>query len=253
MKKLALYFLLLLLPASVWAQQPDTLRVLCIGNSFTYFYDSHVRLTEIAASEGHTILMTAAYVGGYTFYRHMHDVKSIKAIEEALYVGAYDCAFLQDQSQAFARYGENPKQYRLQERDTRELVQRVRMYSPKARIWLEQTWSYPAGNCGGFGTMEQFDACSAIGAKRLAKQNKTAVSPIAEAFAIVRQEREDIDLYEPDRKHQSLAGTYLKSCVNYLLIFGQPFSENTADCQLNHDTALYLRSVAMRVVMPKKK
>lgn len=244
---------MLLFPALAWAQQHDTLQVLCIGNSFTYFYDSHERLAEIADSEGHPLKVTAAYVGGYTFHRHLHDLKSINAIERALYVGAYDCVFLQDQSQAFARYGENPKQYRLQEQDTRELVERVRMYSPKARIWLEQTWAYPAGNCGGFDTMESFDRYSAIGAKRLARQNRTAVSPIANAFAIVRSERPDIDLYEPDRKHQSLMGTYLKSCVNYLLIFGGSYSANTANCGIEAEKAQYLRSVAERVVAAAKK
>ena len=39
--------------------QVDTTRVLCIGNSFTYFYDSHLKLAEIALSQGHYIDMTA--------------------------------------------------------------------------------------------------------------------------------------------------------------------------------------------------
>lgn len=228
--------------------QTDTLRALCIGNSFTYFYNSHDRLVELAKSEGHTLIMTASYVGGYTFNRHLHDLKTISAIENALYVGAYDVVFLQDQSQAFARYAENPDQYRLQLNDTRELVDRVRMHSPKALIWLEQTWAYPAGNCGGFGDMEKFDVLLRLGAERLSQETDTKVSPIGEAFAIVRADRPDLNLYEPDKKHQSLLGTYLKSCVNYLLIYGRPFGPHADNCTIDPETAAYLRSIAEKVV-----
>ena len=59
--------------------QVDTTRVLCIGNSFTYYFDSHLKLAEIALSQGHYIDMTAAYVGGYTFNRHRASFRSYSA------------------------------------------------------------------------------------------------------------------------------------------------------------------------------
>ena len=75
--------------------QVDTTRVLCVGNSFTYYFDSHLKLAEIALSQGHYIDMTAAYVGGYTFNMHLNDLKTISAIEQ--FTSPYDCVFLQNQ------------------------------------------------------------------------------------------------------------------------------------------------------------
>lgn len=247
MKRLFILSALLLSLCTLHAN--DTIRVLCLGNSFTFFYDSHEKLVSIAASQGHTILMNAKYVGGYTFYRHLNDLRSLQAIEDALYVGEYDCAFLQNQSQAFARYAKDPKQYRLEKSDTQELVARVREHSPHARIWLEQTWSYSAGNYGGFGSFEAFDRYMKKGTAILAKSSKTQVSPIGEAFIRVRAERPDINLYEPDCKHQSLAGTYLKSCVNYLLIYRTPFVGEVDNAGLDPAIAAYLRQVAEQIIL----
>lgn len=247
MKKL---FLLLALSVAMLAQaqMQDTLRVLCIGNSFTFFSDSHLKLVEIAGSQGHYIDMTAAYVGGYTFNRHLRDDQSIRAFERT----GYDCVFLQDQSQMHARFATDSKRWNLVLEDTKELTERIRMYSPKAHIWLECTWAYSAFNCGGYGTMENFDRLLQNGAKAIAKKCDVDVSPIGKAFAIARAERPDINLYFPDEKHQSDYGTYLKSCVNYLLIYGQPFTANASDCGMNPEWCSYLRKVAEKVVLKKK-
>lgn len=231
--------------------QVDTTRVLCVGNSFTYYFDSHLKLAEIALSQGHYIDMTAAYVGGYTFNRHLNDLKTIGAIEQ--FTKPYDCVFLQNQSQVHALYAQNPKQHKLQKKDAVELVARVRQYSPDARIWLESTWSYPAGNCGGFGTEAEFNRLMVKGTWMLAKAAHTAVSPIGEAFRISREERPDIDLFSKDKKHQSAFGTYLKSCVNYLMIFGGRFNGDASDCGLDPDSCAFLRSVAERVVASTKR
>lgn len=223
----------------------DTLSVLCIGNSFTFFFDSEKRLEEIAASEGHGLKAQALTVGGYTFHRHLIDDKTMGP----LVYNQYDLVFLQDQSRTPALYGEDPKCCRLVAEDARELAERVRIYSPHARVWIEQTWSYENGNYGGFGSFERFDQLLKKGARLMAKKAHTEVSPIGDAFAIVRAERPDINLYYPDNKHQSELGTYLKSCVNYLLIYGQPFSANTTSCGYDAEKCNYLRKVAERVVL----
>ena len=86
--------------------------------------------------------------------------------------------------------------------------------------------------------------------KILAKAVEDAVvSPISEAFRIVRDERHDINLYHTDKHHQSVYGSYLKSCVNYLVLYGKPFGSSPADCNLDPQVTAYLRSVAERVVL----
>lgn len=227
--------------------QKDTLNVLCIGNSFTFYYETQNMLMELAESQGHRINARAAYVGGYTFKRHLSDPNTLNAIEN--FSHAYDVVFLQNQSQMNAFLGRDTKQHKLTITDAAELSARVRQLSPKARIFFEATWSYPTSNFGSFGSYEEFDRCMTKGTQMIAKSCKADVSPIGEAFAIVRNERKDINLLFKDNKHQSIYGSYLKTCVNYLLIYHTAFDQNASNCTLEPEVAAYLRSVAQRVVL----
>ena len=98
--------------------------------------------------------------------------------------------------------------------------------------------------CGSRGTGKT--TCAKILAKAV---EDAVVSPISEAFRIVRDERHDINLYHTDKHHQSVYGSYLKSCVNYLVLYGKPFGNSPADCNLDPQVTAYLRSVAERVVL----
>ncbi len=48
--------------------------------------------------------------------------------------------------------------------------------------------------------------------------------------------------------NESHYGTYLKACVNYIMITGQTFNGTPADCGLEPEKAAYLRKVAETVV-----
>lgn len=247
MKKTLTFVAALLLCLCAVAQPKDTTRVLCIGNSFTYHCNAHEKLAEISLSEGHFLKLKAAYVGGYTFNRHLNDIATIKAIE--VYVNPYEYVFLQNQSQVHALYGQNPRQHKLQKQDAIDLVARVRQYSPAAHIYMESTWAYSGSDCGGFSSVEEFDRLLVKGTAALAKATRCDVSPIGAAFATVRAERPDVNLLDKDNKHQGEYGAYLKACVNYLLIFGQKFSSEASCCQLDTDICAYLRDVAERTIL----
>lgn len=223
----------------------DTTSVLCIGNSFTYFYDSYNMLKEIAWSQGHYLDVKAAYVGGYTFQRHLADLKTISAIES--FNKPYEVVFLQNQSQVNAFYGRNPKQYKSICDDAVELAARVRTYSPDAVVYLESTWSYEPSDCGGFGTLEAFDKYLMLGTAKMAKASRCKLSPITLAFAAARAKHPEINLFYRDMKHQGPYGSYLKSCVNYLLMFGS-FDGPVSDCGLDPNQTAILRAIAAEVV-----
>ena len=249
MKRFTLLTVLLTAALSCFGQTPDTLRVLAIGNSFTYVGDTPAKLKELSTSEGHVMIVKSETVGGFTFSRHLQRDKTLKALELPAPASHFDWVFLQNQSQLHARYGEAPRKFPYVLADAKELAGRVRQYSPDARIVIESTWSYPAGNCGGFGSLERFDRLNDKGTLRLAKACKAEVSYIGRAFARARTECPDIDLLDKDRKHQSEYGAYLKTCVNYLLIYGTPFSDHASACGLDPQAAGRLRKVAERSVL----
>ncbi len=227
----------------------ETVKILCIGNSFTYVEEAHQKLVDLAASQGRRIRMNAQYVGGFTFGRHLRRDETLNAIERPGPNDVFDYVFLQNQSQLHARYGENPARFPYVLADAKELVGRIRQYSPEAVIFLESTWSYPASDCGGFGSLEAFDRLSDTGTEALAEACGTRVSYIGRAFALARTMCPDIELLADDAKHQNAYGSYLKACVNYLMIFRTPFDAQASACGLDPEKTARLRTVAERSVL----
>jgi hypothetical protein len=224
----------------------DTLKVLCIGNSFTYYLGCPAILKEIAWKEGHYLDMASSLKGGWSMGQHL----SLETTNDLVAEGGYDYVFLQDQSQAAARVGKDRKKYDNLIRNIAAMTAKVRTNAEGCKAVVEYTWAYAKNDYGSFGSLEAFDKYGKKGARIMAKAVGNAeVSPIAEAFAIVRKERPDINLYHTDNHHQSLYGSYLKSCVNYLVIFGEPFGDSPSDYLVEPEIAAYLRSVAERTVL----
>lgn len=102
---------------------------------------------------------------------------------------------------------------------------------------------------GGFSSVTDFYKNAGKGIKIVAKAAKADVSPIRDAFRMANIERPDILLFAEDGYHQSPYGSYLKSCVNYLILFGEPFGDDPADCGLDKKKTAALRRIAEDVVL----
>ena len=83
---------------------------------------------------------------------------------------------------------------------------------------------------------------------RAGNENGALVIPAGLAFARATRERPDIDLYIWDKRHPSVAGTYLAASTIYAALFERSPEENTYDGGLAADTARFLRGVAWRTV-----
>lgn len=221
------------------------LRVLCIGNSFSYYYYTASQLKQLAYSQGVELDIQAFFKGGQTFQQQLALSHSVYTVS----LGGYDYAFIQDQSQNPAKYAQNPSANATVNSSCIELVKRIKEASPQCRIILENTWSYPSGTYGGFTSYEEFDRLLAEGAKTMAQNAGTWISPIGQAFAKVRAERPDITLLYTDDKHPAVNGAYLKSCVNCLVLTGKAFGDDTANCDTDAATAAYLRKTAESIVL----
>lgn len=205
------------------SQPKDTLRVLCIGNSFTYVYQVPYMLKRLAWSEGHYLDIEAALRGGYNFGNHL----KMQGTDEAIKHGGYDFVFLQNQSQTNAWFAQDSVAHKQVLKDARELVRRVRQYSPKAQIIIESTWAYPGGNYGGFGSYETYDSLMERGSEWLAADLNARVSYINRGFIASRKHHPKVAIYGGDDKHQSALGSYLKACVNYRVIYGKALPVKT--------------------------
>ncbi len=142
------------------------MHVLTIGNSFSE--DSTRYLHGIARADGVNLQVANMYIGGCSLERHYRNMLSEEkayelqyngertnfsiSIKEALLNRAWDIVTLQQVSNLSFNY-QTYTPY------LEELVKYVRMYAPKARIYIHQTWAYEAGsdrllNMARFGTPE---------------------------------------------------------------------------------------------------
>ena len=142
---------------------------------------------------------------------------------------------------------------------TKRLSAAIKEKSPGSKVILESVWSYPyktLGNFLGFGSYENFDAMQWQGSCAIADAdpNTDIVSPIGKAFALARSaEYGFTDKYNwllyTDNYHPNRYGSYLKACVNYLILFGEPFGAHPADCDIPPAEAAKLREIAMKTVL----
>lgn len=223
----------------------DTTKIGWLGNSFTFVNAADFILKELAFCEGHYLDLRVGTYPGARFRSHLSFTKSLDYITE----GGYDYVILQDQSTQAARYGRD-KQKDVMDY-TKTLGDVIKYFTPDVKLIYEKTWAFSQDNFGSFGSYEAFDSCATAGAGELAAKIGATVSPIADAFALVRAERPDIVVYSTDDHHPANYGAYLKACVNYLTIFKTPFTAK-ADFGLDPQTCAYLREVAQRVVLKVK-
>ena len=84
------------------------------------------------------------------------------------------------------------------------------------------------------------------------RANNMRVVPAGPAFAASIAKRPDINLYAPDKRHPSLAGTYLGAAVVMASVFKKSPVGNTYTAGLPADVAQHLQAVAWETVQSFK-
>jgi hypothetical protein len=182
---------------------PKPLRILFIGNSFTYvnMLPEMIRQMSLAANDPHPAQYRMIAPGSCTLEKHWNDGVAPKAIAE----GGWDYVVLQEQS---ARPISDPAgMFRF----ARLFDQEIRKTGAKTVFYI--TWARKAA------PNEQKQITAAYSA--IAKELGALSCPVGPAWASVRQKRPDLELYQVDGRHPSPAGTYMAACVFYHLLYGK--------------------------------
>jgi hypothetical protein len=79
---------------------------------------------------------------------------------------------------------------------------------------------------------------------KAANDNDLMVIPAGLAFAKAIERKPDLELYQADKRHPSLAGTYLASCATYAALFRKSPVGATYTAGLPADTAKLLQQAA---------
>ena len=179
------------------------LRILWIGNSYTYVNDLPRTLTALAlaAGEDRVPAITAVLKGGQFLRGH-----AARPDLAALIAQGWDYVVLQDQSLAPIQQPDTLLTY-----GTR-LGEMAR--AAGARVLLYVTW--PRRD-----TPEQADSILAGYARLAARLNATLV-PVGPAWMAMRQEAPTASLYLDDGSHPTPIGTFVAASVFYGVLYGKP-------------------------------
>lgn len=196
------------------------MKVLFIGNSYTYFNELWTLFKETAKCGGYQVETDQVTPGGWFLEWHA-DSKSEygKIVDELLKNNRYDVVFLQEQS---VRPAKEPA---LFYQAVKVLYQKIKNSNPDARIILYQTWGRRKDeDCvlkENSWTNEEMTVLLKNAYLTVANELGIEVSPVGSAFFALHngEEYPQIELYDLDKTHPSLMGSYLAALCHYAVVF----------------------------------
>lgn len=182
----------------------DAVRVLFIGNSFTYYNSLPLTLAALVMDSKTQPPVTVAQIvwGGAHLQEHYKKGGARKTIAQD---GPWTYVVLQEQSHTPIVL---PDEFLTSVQQFDYDIKKVR-----GMTVLYETWADKAAP-------EEQSALTATYTKA-ANQARALLVPAGDAFAKCSREHSEINLYNPDGKHPSREGTYLAACVFYAKLFGR--------------------------------
>ena len=209
---------ILLFTLSTRAQ--DATRVLFLGNSYTFFNELPVMLTELAASMGHVVVTAENTPGGASLQGHTTNATSQELIEQ----GNWDFVVLQEQSQkASLPYDEVVADFFP---SVESLVETIRLHNDCAVPLLYMTWGRENGdsqNCAWWPPVCTYSGMQELLTERYLEASDNSQSWCAPVGMIWEDilNSTNINLYNADSSHPSAAGSYLAASTFFVALFGE--------------------------------
>lgn len=231
-------YLLLILAAVAFqtksiAQPPTKVRALFLGNSYVSVNNLPLLIKNVASSVGDTLIYNDNSPGGYTFNNHLNNQVSLDMMADP----QWDYVIIQQQSVMGAAVCNEPSIIAPNSFEPSNIQSVQDLKTPieqeGAIPMLYMTWGRKNGEpslCARFPKAGYY--CTYQGMDSLLQQNymqmggpnmwfneKLPVAAVAAVWRYVRTNHPDIELYDPDESHPSMAGSYLAACTFYNMLF----------------------------------
>ncbi len=232
---------------SLVSRAGDTLRVLFIGNSYTYVNDLPQTIKNLANSNGDQLIFNSSAPGGYTFQQHTTNATTLSLIAQ----GNWDYVVLQEQSQlpSFPDAQVTMQCYPY----ARKLDSLVKAQNSCAKTVFYMTWGRKNGdadNCGFFPpvcTYMGMDSLLQLRYTNMANMNHGVISPVAKVWRSLRASNPAIELYDADMSHPSPKGTYAAAATFYSVLFKKDPLGCTFNGSLSAQEASIVKTTAKQV------
>ncbi|MDZ8056408.1 MAG: SGNH/GDSL hydrolase family protein [Aulosira sp. ZfuVER01] len=178
------------------------LRVLFIGNSYTYYNNlpNLTRQLALSAKESRKLETEMVTVGGATLEKLWNQGKALSRIRSR----QWDYVVLQEQSTLPIT---NPQ---LMYEYVRLFNAEIRQANAKTVFYL--TWA----------RQHRPETQQALNDSymTIAKELNAILAPVGIVWQQIQQENSNLSLYNPDKSHPSSIGSYVAACVFYAIFYG---------------------------------
>ncbi len=251
----------LLAVAQPSSQKP--LRVLFIGNSYTYYHNMPQIVTGIAASMGNVLVTDQSTVGGYTLRQHTANTTTLSKITQGTpdynnqkARSSWDYVVIQEHSQLPS----NPREKVSREVEpyVSTLDSTIHTHNPTAQLIFYQTWGRKNGDsarCADWNavcTYEGMDSLTATTYRDLAQKHAGLLAPVGAVWKYLREHHPTLELYSADESHPSEAGSYAAACCFYTVLFNKNPADIPYNYTLNSTDATRIREAVKAVIFDTK-
>ena len=247
MRKILLLTIAILLFKTSFSQ--EEIRVLFLGNSYTYVNDLPKIIEDIATNENKVFTHASVTPGGCTLFQHVESQTSLSKIRQ----GNWDFDVLQEQSQLpaidYYRHNTLKPSYTA-------LYDSIMLYNPNAKVVGYMTWGrrYGGQQCVNFGEglycsadfvdfNHMQDTLTAAYCENAYATN-SYVAPVGEAWKAALATDPSLVLHSSDNSHPSYDGSYLAACVFYSVFWNKTPIGIYHDKQIDEAKAELLQSIA---------
>ncbi|MBI1194118.1 MAG: SGNH/GDSL hydrolase family protein [Bacteroidetes bacterium] len=188
----------------------DSLRVLFVGNSYTYYnqgVDYVLKEMMLADNPAGTFITDRLAEGGYTLEDHAATV----ALGNKLNQEAWDVVVLQEQS---TRPITNPNVFYAGARTIDSMINLV-----DAETCFYMTWARADD--------PSMTAPLETAYTTIATELSSKLAPVGKAWEYTLATYPTIVLHQSDKSHPTNAGTYLTACIFYIVLYGENPVGNT--------------------------
>jgi hypothetical protein len=231
-------------PVKCNENNPNTcLRILFIGNSYTYENNLPDVLSHLAESGGHFLETGISAKGGLTLQEHEKDPNTGKIIAGE----KWNYVVLQEQSEIPAvSASREASMYPA----VRALVRLIR--NNHAIPLLFETWGHKDG-AKEFGIPDYptMQSDLLLGYAAIAAELNVPVSPVGLVWMKVRERYPDLELWQSDGSHPNHNGTYLAACVFYAVLYRESPVGLAYTSLVPSGTAEKIRKIVAEIVIGK--
>ncbi len=232
-------FFVLFITSNVKAQTNSPLKLLFIGNSFTYRnggIEKHIKLMTDNTKKPIPVQVDKATKGGATLKIHF----GIDSVHEKIKNGNNNIVILQEDIPEYKEHNVAPffEYATLFEKE---------ITSSKSKLVLFMAWPYERLN---WISLDEIVAAH----KTIAKQLNATVAPVGIALDRSLSMRPHMAMLGKDKEHETVHGTYLASCVIYATLFNiNPIRVRYWPEGITKFEARYLQDLAWKTVKDWKK